>query len=184
MNVELKTRRVITGHDSNGKAIIIADETLEGQLMEPADAGGNKRLAGLELWGTSTSPVDNSDDALPAQKQGWRGHTEEGKGQRSMFRVGRFPPGHIAPMHRTESVDYAILVEGECDLLLDSGQVTRLHAGDVVIQRGTIHSWVNRGDTPCTWFFILLDAEPTIVGETSLQREMGEAPDLSEYYSD
>lgn len=182
MNLELKTRRVITGHDENGEAVVVADEVLVGTLMQPEQAGGDRRVSGIELWGTSTSPVDNSDDAMPAQKRGWRGHTQEGKGSRSKFRIGRFAPGHIAPMHRTESLDYAILVEGECDLLLDSGQATRLRAGDVLIQRGTMHSWINRGDTPCTWFFVLLDADPVKSGGAELTQVMGDCPDVERFY--
>lgn len=182
MDLELKTRRVITGHDSDGKAIIVADDVLDAQQMTVKTAGGDNRVAGIELWGTATSPVDNSDAALATQRRGWRGHTEEGRGQRSMFRIGRLPPGSVAPMHRTESVDYAILIEGECDLLLDSGQTTTLHAGDVVIQRGTMHSWMNRGDTSCTWLFILLDAEPVKVNGAELKQVMGQAPDLAKFY--
>lgn len=178
MDLELKTRRVITGHDSEGKAIIIADDLLVGTLRETDKAGGDRRLSGIELWGTATSPVDNSDAALETQKRGWLGHTLEGKGHRSMFRIGKFPPGHIAPMHRTESIDYAILIEGECDLLLDSGEATRLHAGDVVIQRGTMHSWVTRGDKPSTWIFILLDADPVRVGAGELTQVIGDPPEV------
>ncbi len=184
MTLEFRTRRVITGHDREGKAIIVADDVLDAELLKVPGAGGNPQVAAaaIELWGTATSPVDNSDAALATQKRGWRGHTQEGLGQRSMFRIGRLPPGSVAPMHRTESVDYAILVEGECDLLLDGGQTTTLRAGDVVIQRGTMHSWANRGDKPCTWLFILLDAHPVKVNGAELKQVIGAAPDVAQFY--
>jgi quercetin dioxygenase-like cupin family protein len=66
-------------------------------------------------------------------------------------------------MHRTESLDYGICLEGECDLELDSGDVITLRAGDVVIQRGTNHRWHNRSDAPCRFAWILLDAHPVVV---------------------
>ena len=62
-------------------------------------------------------------------------------------------------MHRTRSIDYAIIMEGEIDMLLDDSEV-HLKAGDVVIQRGTYHAWANRSGKPCRVFFILIDAEP------------------------
>jgi quercetin dioxygenase-like cupin family protein len=69
-------------------------------------------------------------------------------------------------MHRTETVDYALLLSGECDLELDSGEVAHLQPGDVVVQRGTMHAWVNNGPTPCVFAFILIDANPaTMAGQ-------------------
>jgi len=62
-------------------------------------------------------------------------------------------------MHRTRSIDYAIIMEGEIDMLLDDSDV-HLKAGDVVIQRGTYHAWANRSGKPCKVFFILIDADP------------------------
>src|SRR2546429_8545192 len=63
-------------------------------------------------------------------------------------------------MHRTETVDYAILLSGECDLELDDGKTVHLKQGDIVVQRGTMHAWVNNGSAPCTFAFILIDADP------------------------
>jgi naringenin degradation protein FdeH len=61
-------------------------------------------------------------------------------------------------MHRTRTIDYALILSGEIDMLLDDSEV-HLKAGDVLIQRGTNHAWVNRGDAPCRVAFILLDAK-------------------------
>ncbi len=72
-------------------------------------------------------------------------------------------------MHRTETVDYALLLSGECDLELDSGEVAHLKPGDVVVQRGTMHAWVNNGSVPCVFAFILIDAKPDSVGGQELR---------------
>jgi quercetin dioxygenase-like cupin family protein len=69
-------------------------------------------------------------------------------------------PGTTGFMHRTETLDYAILMSGECDLELDGGEVVKLKAGDIVVQRGTLHAWINRGTAPCKFAFVLIDAHP------------------------
>jgi oxalate decarboxylase/phosphoglucose isomerase-like protein (cupin superfamily) len=71
-------------------------------------------------------------------------------------------------MHRTETVDYAILLSGECDLELDDGKTVHMTQGDVVVQRGTMHAWVNNGAVPCVFAFILIDANPVQAGGQSL----------------
>lgn len=68
----------------------------------------------------------------------------------------RVQPGRHPLMHRTQSIDYGIVLEGEIVLVLDDQEVT-LRAGDVVVQRGTIHAWNNRSDAPCRIAFILID---------------------------
>jgi quercetin dioxygenase-like cupin family protein len=72
-------------------------------------------------------------------------------------------------MHRTETVDYALLLSGECDLELDSGEVAHLKPGDVVVRCGTMHAWVNNGSVPCVLAFILIDAKPDSVGGQELR---------------
>jgi quercetin dioxygenase-like cupin family protein len=71
-------------------------------------------------------------------------------------------------MHRTESLDYGICLEGECDMELDGGETVTVRAGDVVVQRGTNHLWHNRGTVPCRFAWILLDALPAEVGGRTL----------------
>jgi len=82
--------------------------------------------------------------------------------------VHEFAPGAPKFMHRTETVDYALLLSGECDLELDSGEVVHMKAGDVVVQRGTMHAWVNHGSTPAVFAFVLIDAHPANVGGQDL----------------
>jgi len=70
------------------------------------------------------------------------------------------PEGARHPgMHKTNSIDYALIMEGEIDMLMDDTEV-HLQAGDVVVQRGTVHAWANRGSAPCKIAFILIDAVP------------------------
>ena len=80
-----------------------------------------------------------------------------------MFRIGEFAPGVAPRNHRTDLIDYAIVLSGEIDMDLDGTQV-HLKAGDVLVQRGTIHNWINRGTEPCVVAFVLIDAKPVTVG--------------------
>jgi len=84
---------------------------------------------------------------------------------RSVFRVIEYAPGVAPRNHRTDSIDYAIVLAGEITMEIDHEAVV-LRAGDVLVQRGTIHNWVNRGDAPCVIAFVLIDAAPvTIAGD-------------------
>ncbi len=73
---------------------------------------------------------------------------------------GEFAPGSPGFMHRTETCDYAILLSGECDLELDDGKTVHVKPGDICVQRGTMHAWVNRGSVPAVFAFVLIDADP------------------------
>ena len=153
-------RRVVTGHDDAGRAVVVEDAELRGApLAEDADRAD---ALFFQLWTTSEMPVDNADEALEAQRAG-SSTTIVGNGRGSVLRVGVLAPGARSPMHRTESLDYGILLEGECDLELDGGEVVTLRAGDVVVQRGTNHRWHNRSGAPCRFAWILLDAKPVVV---------------------
>ncbi|CAM5533829.1 cupin domain-containing protein [Eoetvoesiella caeni] len=173
-------RRIVTGHDSNGKSVIVSD----------APSPHSMSLAGVsdfgvtDIWKTYEAPANNygPDDAcsgkieLAPPKSG------------SVFRIVQFPPDkdyvgkwerndafssmgesgadaihesgarHEA-MHCTQSVDYAFVLEGEIWAVLDEDE-TRMVAGDVLVQRGTNHAWSNRSDKPCMVGFVLIDAQP------------------------
>jgi quercetin dioxygenase-like cupin family protein len=103
-------------------------------------------------------PVDLSDEASVRQREG-SSTTTLGSGSGSVLRIGVFAPGTRSPMHRTESLDYGICLEGECDMELDGGETVTVRAGDVIVQRGTNHLWHNRSDAPCRFAWILLDAQ-------------------------
>ena len=128
-------RRVVTGHDLKGQAIVQSDS-----IAQSTDVGNGQARFAL-LWTTDRSPADNDDTKDAAQRH--VGLTSPGG---TVLRIVDFAPGTRSPMHRTCSVDYGIVLEGEIDLELDSGEVKHLSTGDVVVQRGTNHAWVSRSD--------------------------------------
>jgi quercetin dioxygenase-like cupin family protein len=151
----LQVRRVVTGHDTQGRAIVTIDE------MAKNIYSSRPGITASVIWTTDKTPADNSgrDDAGARQV----GLTLAGG---TVFRIIEFAPGAAPRMHRTDSVDYAIVISGEIDMALDDSEV-HLKAGDVLVQRGTIHNWVNRGEKPCVMAFVLVDAAPvTIAGKT------------------
>ena len=77
----------------------------------------------------------------------------------TIFRVVEYQPGVAPRMHRTETIDYAVVISGEIDMVLDKGAV-RLRAGDVLVQQATLHDWVNRGSDPCRIAFVLVPTKP------------------------
>ena len=123
----LEVRRIVTGHDASGKAIVATDERLTAvpRLNRP-------HISGCEIWSTDKMPVDNSAEAEAAQRAGFvKRYNYVGTGQGTVFRVTEFAPGAPKFMHRTETLDYAILLSGECDLELDSGEIVHMKPGDI-----------------------------------------------------
>ncbi len=148
----------MTGHDADGNAIVVSDETL---VAVSRQIGAN--ITGCELWSTNRMPVDNSSVAEAAQRAGFmRNFSHVGSGGGTAFRITVWGPGHARFTHRTETVDYVVLLSGEIDLELD-GEVVHLKAGDVVIQRGAAHTWVNKGSVPAVTAFVHVDATPVEV---------------------
>ena len=178
--MEGRVRRVVTGHDRNGKAIVISDGPAPAVRTNPLRPGH----VSVDLWKTAASPVllsrEESDPTTgPKQihpppngtiiriseiapesaairnldpQKAREVFTAMGNEDASTFgRGGRHPF-----MHRTETIDYAVVLAGEIDLLLDDEDV-HLKAGDVVIQRGTNHAWSNRSDKPCRMLYNLID---------------------------
>lgn len=173
-------RRIVTGHDADGQSIIVSDATSP-HIMPIMDLPS---FAVTDFWKTFATPADNSPRTepdpctLPIQVAPPAGG--------SVFRVVQFPPdrdwaakaaalgGSVpidetaktaskggpvrhAHMHRTRSIDYAIVLSGEIWAIMDVGE-TKLTVGDVLIQRGTNHAWANRSDKPCVVAFVLIDA--------------------------
>jgi quercetin dioxygenase-like cupin family protein len=159
-----RVRRIVTGHNEAGEAVITADEQMTGAgLAEDAD---RTSATFFHVWATHEMPVDLGDEAMARQREG-SASTTHGSGTGSVLRIGVLEPGSRSPMHRTESLDYGICLEGECEMELDGGETVTVRAGDVVIQRGTNHLWHNRGTVPCRFAWILLDAQPVeIAGRT------------------
>jgi mannose-6-phosphate isomerase-like protein (cupin superfamily) len=155
----LVVRRIVTGHDANGKAVVASDERITAVSRRIG-----KNITGCEIWSTDRMPVDNSEAAGAAQRAGFvKRYNYVGTGQGTTIRITEWAPGHARFTHRTETVDYAILLSGEIDLELENDEVVHLKPGDVVVQRGTTHTWVNRGSVPAVTAFILIDATPAEV---------------------
>ncbi len=143
-------RRVVTGHDPEGKAKVLIDETID--VVERAPGG---RIGAKVFWTTESFPVSNDGDDDTAQRE-----VATALPNGSIFRVVDFMPGNPPRRHRTDTIDYAIVLSGEIDMELDGDEVVHIKAGDVLVQRGTIHNWVNRGSETCRICFILVDAKP------------------------
>jgi len=175
-----QVRRVVTGHDKNGKAVVLSDGAVPTVFSNPIRPG----QMSYEVWKTGAMPVPLSPDEpepttgprrlqpaamgtvlriseVPPETDAVRNLTPEqaqelfrksGAGEAATFgRGGRHPM-----MHRTETVDYAVVLEGEIHLLLDDSEV-KLSTGDVVIQRGTNHAWSNRSGKPVRMLYVLID---------------------------
>jgi len=148
----MPTRRVVTGHDSEGRSIFLADGP-----VPVTRANEDIGIVFDEVWSTDASPApvaaafeEPTDRPLriPPERSGTK------------IRVNEFLPGHVSdgiqsPMHRTESIDYGIVLEGEMTLILTDSEVT-VRAGDVVVQRGTDHAWANRTDRSAKMAFVLV----------------------------
>jgi quercetin dioxygenase-like cupin family protein len=149
-------RRVVTGHDARRVAKVLIDAPAAN--VRRSKSGGRSTL----VWCTDRSPAD-----IPV------GENVEDMGARTLgtpppangtrFTVNDIPPGRSGPMHRTDTVDYVIVLSGEVEMRLDDSSVT-LKAGDVVVQRGTNHAWINRGSEPARVAFVLVDARPLGIG--------------------
>ena len=146
----MKIRRVVTGHDAGGRAVIVKDGEMDNLKVMKS---GNR---GVLVWVTDDSPppVDGDDD--PAHREIGIAPPPGG----SAFRILEVPPGKDAFMHCTDTIDYCIVMAGECVMLLDDGAEVAMRAGDVVVQRGTWHGWANRSDAPVRLAFVLISAQP------------------------
>src|SRR6266436_610019 len=149
-------RRVVTGHGANQVAKILIDGPATNKRI--SKSGGVSTL----IWCTDHAPADISVGEN-AEDMGARllGTAPPPNGTR--FTVNDIPPGRTGPMHRTETIDYVIVLSGEIEMEMDDTTI-RLKAGDVLVQRGTNHAWINRGSEPARIAFILIDAKPLGIG--------------------
>jgi len=143
-----KMRRVVTSHDADGKAVVAIDETCRNIISR------RPNHASCVIWSTGEFPTDNATDADGGAREV---ATTDPNG--TVFRLVEYGPGVTPRNHRTESVDYAVVLSGEIDMEMD-GNTVHLKAGDVLVQRGTIHNWINRGTIPCVVAFVLVAAKP------------------------
>ena len=131
-------------------------------MSEPrSNRTGNE---GHGIWGTDVFPANlNLDADGKALEPGAPGSTA------SKFRISKYSPGVHPRMHRTQSLDYALIMKGEIDMELDDGVIVTLREGDVCVQHGTIHNWINNGTEPCIVAFILLAADPIVINGKELE---------------
>ena len=148
----MQLRRVVTGHDDKGRAKVLIDEQVT-NVFSPRPGA-----AYSVIWSNEDFPASNDGSEDPSNK---KIPTSIDNG--TVFRVVSFGPGVSPRNHRTDSVDYAVVMSGEIDMELDDGVVVKLKAGDVLVQRGTIHNWVNKGTVPCVIAFTLIGAKPVTV---------------------
>lgn len=154
--MSLKIRRVVTGHDAAGRAVVKIDEFAKNIELR------RQGVSSSVIWSTDSFPVVNEgDDDLGLRKTGTT--LENG----TVFRVVRYEPGVVPRRHRTDSVDYAVVIAGEIDMELD-GETVTLKVGDVLVQRGTIYNWVNRSNDVAIVAFVLVAAKPVTVGGKTL----------------
>lgn len=162
-------RRVVTGHDARGRSVFTSDG--------PVPAAGAAPSGSLfyELWATDAAPAPIGTELINAGPV--TGPTDPAAGPLSVapapngtkVRINELPPGAGSPMHRTQTVDYGIVLDGEVVLVLDDSE-TVLRAGDVVVQRGTSHRWENRSEATARVAFVLIDGAFT----TDLRDTLGE----------
>ena len=174
-----RVRRVLTGHDADGKSILLSDG-LAPNVKEMASMPG---LALTDLWETSGAPASNAGTADAATRPVRLEPPKNG----TLLRIVEFPPdshwrssangreafksigaGHAQDrassdpmMHRTGTVDYIIVLKGEIHAIMEKGE-TLLRAGDILVQRGTNHSWSVRGNEPCIVAAVLVNAKPLV----------------------
>ncbi|WP_185715065.1 cupin domain-containing protein [Gulosibacter macacae] len=193
MSTRKPVRRVVTGHDDQGRAIILRDDADAPNTFTSETIPG---FGASVVWSTPGGVIDHvgDDDTAPADAK----IDFPGVGE-TVVRIADFPPDAVYPenaseavfdeidghderdagsahsrakhfwFHRTESIDYAVVLEGEITLLVDEGEVT-MGPGDVAIQRATAHAWSNRTDQVCRMMFVLIGTEPISPDEIAAQR--------------
>lgn len=141
-------RRIVTGHDASGKSVVLSD----GPTPKTLDIGS---AAFHEMWITDRMPVPIA--ASEPQEPTDRPVRTPPPANGVLVRFTEMGPGAKAPIHRTETVDVGVVLDGETWLVLDDGSETRMGPGDAVVQRATNHSWENRSDRPVRMVFVQID---------------------------
>ncbi len=152
----LPIRRVVTDHDAEGHSLVRYDEITSNIVSR------RPGHSSTVIWSHGATPVDNTE----AGDGGLR-NVADCAADGAIFRVVEYAPGVAPRMHRTLTVDYAVVMAGEIDMVLDGGKEVHLKQGDVLVQRGAVHDWINRGTVPCVIAFVLIAAKPVeVAGKT------------------
>jgi quercetin dioxygenase-like cupin family protein len=154
----------VTGHDDKHLAQVILDAPATNTRQSPSGA------VSTLIWCTDAMPAA-MPVGLHAEDMGARKLGTPPPANGTRFAVIDFPPGSAGHMHRTETIDYVVVVAGTIDMDMDDSTVS-LSAGDVMVQRGTNHAWVNRGTAPARLAFVLVDARPLGIGQPVMRGEV------------
>ncbi|KAJ5217307.1 cupin domain-containing protein [Penicillium chermesinum] len=156
--------RFITGHNEKGEAIVQSEGPGAWRPHEKNSMDFNV------MYTTSQFPADlNNDRDITAHEH------KMASGQLGLVSPGGAP----SLMHRTQSLDYGIVLEGEIEMLLDSGETRLLKRGDIAVQRATMHAWRNPSQTEwARMVYVLQDAQPLVVGDRQLQENLGQSEDI------
>lgn len=158
----MSIRRVVTGHAAANNAAAVILDGPAANTKTPRDG-----VASTLMWCTDTMPADIAIGEK-VEDMGARilGTAPPENGSR--FIVMEFAPGVVSEMHRTETIDYIVVLAGEIDMDMDE-ETVKLRAGDVMVQRGTNHAWANRGTAPARLAIVLMDAKPLGIGHPRLR---------------
>ena len=156
MSTGTPLRRVVTGHNAASVANVLTDT-----LVPPQSTGRSDAIVHA-VWNTGEMPADIAIGETIVDR-GALPHRTPPPPNGTRLTIIDYPPGNRGQMHRTETLDYVIVMAGEIDMELDDSTVT-LKAGDVLIQRGTNHGWFNRGTETARVAFVLVDAQPLGIG--------------------
>lgn len=188
----MRRRRVVTGLDAEGRAVVVDDGPSPRVLTDPEKPG----LAVIDMWATHQAMPSLPQPEVDPILEGWSYWPAPGN---TLFRLVRLPPAgeieealdaglEVAPvsreylmksrgvqaydyqdlgMHATETIDYAVVISGEAWMELGGGETVHLQAGDCLVQKGTAHNWFNKGDEPCLIAFVLLGAKLVQDGNTT-----------------
>jgi quercetin dioxygenase-like cupin family protein len=149
-------RRIVTGHDSGNVAKVLKDGVPDNRKFSPTGA------VSTLIWSTDECPADiRAGEDIEDYGARILGTAPPARGTR--FAIIDFPPHSTGTVHRTESLDYVIVLSGEIEMQMDRSVVS-MKAGDVMIQRGTNHGWINRTDRTARLAFVLMDAKPLGIG--------------------
>ncbi len=156
--MSLQIRRVVTGHTADGRATVEIDEIAKNVISNRPGASS------CVVWSTKGFPVDNDGFTDPTSAS-FKTTVEGG----TVFRIVHYAPGVTPRNHRTDSIDYAVVISGTIEMELDDKVIVKLKAGDVLVQRGTIHNWINRGSEACIVAFVLISAKPVTASGKPLE---------------
>jgi quercetin dioxygenase-like cupin family protein len=147
-------RRVVTGHNDEGLAVVAIDDLAKGEIV-------------TQIWETPGPMSNNIDDFEMGQRQPGPSIP---KG--AALRFVDINPGFRSAMHRTNTIDYVLIMDGELEMELDGGEWVHLTAGDIVVQRGTNHAWENKSSGICRLASVLIAAEPVSINGRTLDPTM------------